>query len=254
MESEVNLEGGAQGASAATDTGSLGSTTSNGDPATIRERAPTASVSAGSPANSEQPQEPGEPPQGDAKSTEPKQGEESGEAQSVGDLLDGEGEEPGDKSADESGTLGAPEDGYKFEHVEGSVPIDDATLKEFGDVAKELNLSQEAAQKIVTKLEPMLQRSLERNRAMWDQATRTDAELGGANLKANLNAANRAYKQTTTPELRELLKVSGLVNHPEVVRHFYRLSKTLSDGAFITGGGMSERSAQTVFYKGMKNP
>lgn len=219
---------------------SLGSNeTSIGDSAQNRERAPKASDSAESPAKSE---------------AEPSQ-EEKKPAEKV-DLLgdDEDGEEQGEKPADETGTLGAPEDGYKFEHVEDGAKIDDQTLAEFGDVAKELNLSQEAAQKIVSKLEPMLQRSLERNVATWAEQTRADEEIGGANLKSNLSIAKRAFKQTTTPELRALLQVSGLTNHPEVVRHFLHLGKRLSDGAFVTSGARkSEGSAQTVFYKGM-NP
>ena len=226
------------------ETGSLGSQEQSiGDPATNRERAPNASENAGSPANTdgEAAQEPKQEPK------EPQQEEPQG------DLMSDE-EDAADKKPDGNGVLGAPEDGYKFEHVEEGAQIDDQTLSEFGDVAKELNLSQEAAQKIVSKLEPMLQRSLERNRKTWADQTRKDPELGGANLQANLNAATRAYKQTTTPEFRALLKAAGLVNHPEFVRHFYHLSKRLSDGAFVTGNaGMSERSAQTVFYKGM-NP
>ena len=212
-----------------------------GEPATNRERAPTASETAGSPANTE--------------GAAPQESQEEAKEEPQGDLLDGEEEAPKQEEAgDGNGVLGAPEDGYKFEHVEEGAQIDDQTLSEFGDVAKELNLSQEAAQKIVSKLEPMLQRSLERNRKTWADQTRKDPELGGANLQANLNAATRAYKQTTTPEFRALLKAAGLVNHPEFVRHFYHLSKRLSDGAFVTGNaGMSERSAQTVFYKGM-NP
>ena len=248
MESEGQNVGGVpnEGTTEGTNAGSTGSTeTSTGETATNRERAPNASETAGSPTNSGESQSEGEGAGGDLLNDEGGDGEGEGEGNKPGE---------GEKPSDDAGTLGAPEDGYKFEHVENGVPVDEETLKEFGDVAKELNLSQEAAQKIVSKLEPMLQRSLERNRATWEQATRADAELGGANLKANLGVANRAFKETTTPELRALLKASGLVNHPEVVRHFFRLGKTISDGSFVTGSGMSERSAQTVFYKGMSNP
>lgn len=245
--SDIGLENGAgteptppTTADNAGETGSLATEQSIGEPAENRERAPKASDNAGSPANTEDGE--GEAPKEDAKQEEPQ-----------GDLMSDE-EDAAEKKPDGDGVLGAPEDGYKFEHVEDGAQIDEQTLAEFGDVAKELNLSQEAAQKIVSKLEPMLQRSVERNRKAWADMTKTDPELGGANLQANLSAATRAFRQTTTPEMRALLKASGLVNHPEFIRHFLHLSKRLSDGTFINGGaGKSERSAQTVFYKGM-NP
>ena len=165
-------------------------------------------------------------------------------------LLDAESAE---KEAAEQKTLGRPESGYKFE----TKVFDETTAKAFSEVAGELNLSQEAAQEILTRMEPVVAQSVQRNRAQWAQAAHSDSEFGGANFKENMKAVNRAYAATTTPELRQLLKVSGLDSHPEVIRHFYRLSRKLSDGAFITsaggGRGANGSGSQQDFYKGM-NP
>lgn len=174
-------------------------------------------------------------------------------------------DEPGDLLTDSQGseseanspTLGAPEEGYSFKPAEGTnVHLDEASYKQFAEVAKELNLSQEAAQKIVDKMEPMLQARVNTLRKAWMAESRQDAEFGGANFETNIKAINRAYLATTTPELREVLKASGLVNHPEVLRHFYGLSKALGDGTFITSKGAQERADRSDprnFYKGM-NP
>lgn len=169
------------------------------------------------------------------------------------DILTGEDEgAPDDGKA--SGVLGAPEGGYELSHADGSkAMVDDAVMSKFAEVAKELNLSQDAAQKIVSNVEPALSAMVERNRVQWADASRKDAEFGGAEFKTNMKAVNRVYKQTTTQEFRDLLKTTGLSNHPEVIRHFYRLSKTLSDGSFITSGATEADKRGQQFYKGM-NP
>lgn len=195
---------------------------------------------------------PDTPPSSEQSTQEGQQAQEP-----VADLLGAEEEEASteEPSQDGESVTGAPEDGYKFEHVENGVQIDEHTLKEFGDVAKELNLSQAAAQKILSKLEPMLQRTMERHRAEWAQAAQTDEEFGGANFKESMRQANRAFRTMATPELQAILKASGLVNHPEVIRHFYRLSKRVSDGKFVTHGVSdgADGSDPRNFYKGM-NP
>lgn len=105
-------------------------------------------------------------------------------------------------------------------------------------------------------MEPALVRRVEALRKEWAQASQTDAEFGGQNFKQNVKAIKRTYMQTTTPELRAAFAASGLDSNPEVLRHFYRLSKVLSDGKFVTSQGTSEAgvgSERQSFYKGM-NP
>lgn len=162
-------------------------------------------------------------------------------------------EEQSDVTAD--GVLGAPEEGYKFEPVEGSpVQISDDMLDAFGKVAKELNLSQESAQKVVSAMAPAMMQRYQGLRTEWGAATQADPEFGGANFRANLKGIQKAYRDTTTPELRAILQQSGLDSHPEVVRHFYRLSKERAEGRFITSGNASGGGSGPTddFYKGMK--
>lgn len=155
-----------------------------------------------------------------------------------------------------AGVLGAPEAGYSFEPTDSTVHLDEESLKGFAEVAQELNLSQEAAQKIVSKMEPMLAATIKRNRAEWAKASRADKEFGGANFENNMKAAHRAYLATTSEGLRNVLVASGLDSHPEVLRHFYGLSKTLGEGRYVTSSGNRESAVGRGlqgFYKGM-NP
>lgn len=67
----------------------------------------------------------------------------------------------------------------------------------------------------------------------WIAQCQNDREFGGAGLYANLAVAKRAIDAYGTPELMQLLEESGAGSHPEVVRFFYRLGKTISEDGFI---------------------
>lgn len=159
---------------------------------------------------------------------------------------------------DELGTLGAPEGDYEVKAPEGGV-LDPTVMGELGAVAKELNLSPAAVQKLVDRVAPVWQKQglahVEKFRKEWTEQSLADKEFGGNGFDANIKAVNKAYTKFTTPELRTLLEESGLNCHPEVIRHFYRLSKATEDGRYIKGTGNGSVPSGDIrnFYKGM-NP
>lgn len=145
---------------------------------------------------------------------------------------------------------GAPE-AYEFAAPEGQ-QFDPAVIDAFSDVARELNLSQDAAQKVLDKVAPVLHsRQLEQIEAVktdWANQTRGDTELGGAKLDENLATAKRALDQYGTPELKNMLNETGLGNQPEVIRLFYRVGKTLSQDSFVGGVATDSKSAADILY------
>lgn len=159
---------------------------------------------------------------------------------------------------DELGTLGAPEGDYEVNAPEGAV-LDPTVMGELGAVAKELNLSQDAVQKIVDRVAPVWQKQglaqVDKFRKEWTEQSMADKEFGGNNFDANIKAVNKVYAKFTTPELRTLFEESGLNCHPEVIRMFHRMAKATSDGRFIKGTGNGSMSSGDIrnFYKGM-NP
>lgn len=132
---------------------------------------------------------------------------------------------------------GAPEK-YEFKAAEG-VTFDDAVIGAFSEVAKELNLPQDAAQKVLDKVAPVLAaRQVEQIAAIhatWVESAKTDKEFGGDKLPENLAVAKKALDQFGTPELRTLLNESGMGNNPEVIRAFYRVGKAISEDKFVGG-------------------
>lgn len=108
------------------------------------------------------------------------------------------------------------------------------------EAAKDLDLTQEQAQKLV---ELDIKRTQALNQRVADQGTQwlnelpSDKEFGGEKLSENLAVAKKAMEAFGTPELKQLLETSRLGNHPEVIRVFFRAGKAISqDSRFVSGG------------------
>lgn len=153
-------------------------------------------------------------------------------------LLDGEGEGEGAGEGDPAPT--APERYEDFD-VGGGAKADEATITEFAEMARELGLSQQDAQEAFTKLMPAFEKAGRKRMEVWtaqwaDEASK-DAEFGGQNFKANLRVAQTAMKRFSTPALRELFNATGLGNHPEMVRLFWKIGQHMSQDKGVAGGG-----------------
>lgn len=153
-----------------------------------------------------------------------------GDAPATGDKPDGTAKPDGDKA-----TQGAPEK-YEFK-TEGFQP---EVMTEFEGIARELNLPQEAAQKMLDKMGPKIaqaqQDAIQRVQAEWTQAAQTDKEFGGEKLQENLATAKKALETFGSPELVKMLNETGLGNNPEMIRAFYRAGKAISEDKFVPAG------------------
>ncbi len=153
---------------------------------------------------------------------------------------------------------GAPES-YEFKAPEG-VQFDDSVIGAFSEVAKELNLPQDAAQKVLDKMAPVIaarqSEQFEAARTEWAEAAKADKEFGGEKLTENLGTAKKALDAFASPELRTLLDQSGLGNHPEVIRMFYRAGKAISEDRFVAGqGGKTDQGdARRLYAASNMNP
>ncbi len=155
----------------------------------------------------------------------------------------GQGDKPAD---DQAKPQGAPEK-YEFKLPEG-IQLDDAGTAAFSEVARELNLTQEAAQKVLDKMGPVIAgrhaEALTQAKAQWVEAAQADKEFGGDQLSENLAVAKKALDTFGTPEFRTLLNESGLGNHPEMIRMMYRAGKAISEDKFVPAGSVSPKGAK----------
>lgn len=152
---------------------------------------------------------------------------------------------------------GAPEAYTDFTLPEG-VALDADSATEIKGLAKELNLSQEKAQKVVDAATKLAQKGTQQIadtirtvHEQWQAETRADKEIGGDKLTENLAKAKAAMQATSTPQLQVLLDKSGLGNHPEVIRHFLKIAPAFTEDKHVTGGKAppgDSRSAAKVLY------
>ena len=179
---------------------------------------------------------------------------ETGSATLLGDGAEGDAAETKDEGEKPEG---APEK-YEWAAPDG-VTLDESIMGSLSEVAKELNLPQAAAQKLVDKIAPvMAQRQVEQFEALrteWRQASSSDQEFGGAKLTENMAVAKKALDAFSTPEFRQLLEQTGMVNHPEVIRTFYRAGKAISEDGLVSGSApKAPRDARSLFPASNMNP
>ncbi len=174
-----------------------------------------------------------------------------GQTQQAQDGASADGKTDGDAGKTDDKTVeGAPEK-YEFQAPEGKEYAEE-TLKDFSDIAKELNLTQEAAQKLLDKMAPSIQarqmQQVEAIRNEWAEAAQADKEFGGEKLTENLSVAKKALDAFGTPELRALLNESGLGNNPEVIRFMFRAGKAISEDSYVGNSpGAGGKSAPKDF-------
>ena len=148
----------------------------------------------------------------------------------------------------ESETLeGAPET-YEFNTKisDDSSELDPEVVTAFGEVAKELDLPQDAAQKVLDKVAPVIQakqaKVLEQVKTDWANDSQADKEFGGENLAENLEIAKKSLDAFGSDTLKSLLHETGFGNHPEIIRFMFKVGSAISEDSYVgnSEGAMSQ--------------
>ncbi|QQO48633.1 peptidase [Raoultella ornithinolytica] len=205
--------------------------------------APAASEPSPTPA----PTEPAQEPAAEAPPAETDKSEPSGDKP-----------EPG-SDKDKKPETQAPEK-YEFTAPEGT-ELDSKAVELFEPVARELDLTNEQAQKLAG-LWPQLQEQMQQRQAeswgaqveQWAADTKADKEIGGDKLTASVGHAQKALDTFASKEFREFLDNTGMGNHPEMVRAFAKVGKLMSEDSFVTGQGNGSPKNDLVeaFYPSKK--
>ena len=153
---------------------------------------------------------------------------------------------------------GAPEK-YDFKAPDG-VKLDQGMIDDFSKLAKEANMTNEAAQKFVdmqlksvsawekTQAEAQAKANTDMIEG-WKAESTADKEIGGANLPQNSALAIKALTKYGTPELVKLLDDSGLGNHKELFRLLYRIGKDIKEPNLLEGNnGPAQPTAAKVLF------
>jgi hypothetical protein len=163
------------------------------------------------------------------------------------------GKEPAPAAAEEAKAPAeapkAPE-AYELKAPEGRV-IDSEVMASYSQVAKELNLSQESAQRLLDAVGPKVAERqmamIEATRNGWADSSKSDREFGGEKLSENLGVAKKALDAFGTTELRTLLNETGLGNHPELIRFMFRAGKAISEDRMVSGSATQAKAGPRSF-------
>lgn len=165
----------------------------------------------------------------------------------------GEQGKPADKKNDANKSdVGAPEK-YEFKAPEEGQELDKGALEVFEPIARELNLNNEQAQKLVdvygSKIMPAINKQLaegwQKQTEQWAETVKADKELGSTE---SIGAAQKAMDKFGSPELKQYLEESGLGNHPELIRIFAGVGKAMSEDGLVTGNSNGSKSAADVLF------
>ena len=136
----------------------------------------------------------------------------------------------------------APET-YELKGPEGQ-NVDQKIHDAYAEVAREMDLPQDAAQGMLNKTMQALQEraaDLEVQKIKgWRETALKDSEYGGDKFDENVGTAMKGLEAFASDELRGLLskngELDGIGNHPEMVRMLVKIGKLVSEDTFVDGG------------------
>lgn len=147
--------------------------------------------------------------------------------------------------------FGMPEqyDYTRFKNVE-DYDFDEELMEKFIPVARQLNLSQYSLEKLMDIALEMSKRQSEKyQKNAEDKKTESlreynkmfteDDELPDPNstmIKEYMRVADFGYNKFASPKLKEALKETGLIYHPEMIKMFYKIGE-LSESDNISYDG-----------------
>lgn len=191
-------------------------------------------------------------PQGAPQGEAPKAGEAPKDGQQPGQAPP---PQDGAKPADAAPAKVVPEK-YDLKPPEQS-HLDAKDLERIAADAKARGLSQEEAQKLLERDNGILASYAERQkeqfaqtRTTWVEAIKTDKELGGDKLSKNMELAKRALDRFGSQSFKDALNETGLGDHPELVRVFYRIGKLMANDSTVLGGDHAgaKKSTAEILY------
>lgn len=186
----------------------------------------------------------------DADDSKDKAGDDdSKDGDADGDDKDADADKDGDNDGDDDA-----KETIEITFDKEAIQVDDEVLGKFKDLAKELGLKSEGAQKIFdlqAELAKKQAEGYEAEQKAWQKELKDDPDYGQDNYEKTVTSAKKAMNAFTTPELRQLLDNSGFGDHPEVVKFAANVGRAMGEADFIDGkhtlSNDDKRSADVLF-------
>lgn len=157
------------------------------------------------------------------------------------------GDQGKDGKADAPKLHGAPEKYTDFKVPEG-MELDKALIEKASPLLKELNLSQDGAQKLIDFYNEKIKTDAEASEKAWGDTldgwlkqAKADAEIGGQKYDASVAAALKAVNAVfTKPEEKQawsdFANSTGAGNHPVLMKLLARIGATIKEDGVPLGG------------------
>jgi hypothetical protein len=150
-----------------------------------------------------------------------------------------------------------PEKYEDFTIPEG-MELDAELLTDFQNTAKELGLTQDAAQKLVDFGAELLSAGYQAQRENlnttmegWEAEIKADEEYGGDKLNETLDRGKRVIRDHGSKELLTVLEETGMGSNPHLIRFLAKLDKALGEDKTVDGKpAVTDKDAASVLYDG----
>lgn len=143
---------------------------------------------------------------------------------------------------------------YEFKDSNGEI-VDNSRsdVSLVSSLSKELNLSQEQAQKLFSiggeQLTSFNNALIERAKQQWINDVINDEQLGGANYNATKHNVTTAIKNFADNDFKNVLIQSGIAEHPSVVRFLNNVGKAYGqDNEIINSNTTVSKKSKYAIY------
>ncbi len=146
---------------------------------------------------------------------------------------------------------------YELKLPENS-PLKADAIERISTLAKEKGLSNEQAQGLLDAESGTVLSYVEAQKSQvktitegWVNELKSDKELGGEHFNQSVEMAKRVVDRFGTDAFKKALNETGLGNHPELVRAFARIGKSMAEDQLVIGNQQNpkaKKSIESVFY------
>ena len=165
-----------------------------------------------------------------------------------------------DKDADKADSDEAKEDGAPDKYEDFKIPegytMDEAGLGKFTEIAKEANLTQDAAQKFLDLATENAKAAADSKveqakviRKDWVESVKADPDFGSTKFNETVQRCVRTRDTFGSPALKTLFNTTGLGDHPEIIKAFARIDRAIGEPLLIDGTpiGAKKDAASTLY-------
>lgn len=188
--------------------------------------------------------------------------QQSTEQVNPGDQTEGKTILTSDQDAKQTEVLAKAPEVYADFSVPEGISIDTDLMGKFNTLAKDVNLSQDNAQKLVDLVSENTKSLTEKGEAdfiktrdEWINNLKKDPDFGGEKFNETIERAKRAVNKFGSKDLLQFLDKSGYGDNAELLKMFARVDRLVGEDKLVDGkpSGFRPKSSAEVLYPNQGN-